>query len=139
MAFTPLQKGNPPLFDELYKRAGSKPPVGINTASGLWMLTRVIQAANSLDPAVVKAKWESMDTIDTLCGKGYVGGDETYGIKRHSGPPYALSGDGQWEARDRLDRLRQAAVNICFEETRASPNERGDARQSVRLSILRFG
>jgi branched-chain amino acid transport system substrate-binding protein len=83
VAFSPLAKGNPPLIDELYKKAGSKPPMGINTASDLWVLAKMIQAANSLDPTVVKAKWESMDTVDTLFGKGMIGGDETYGIKHH--------------------------------------------------------
>jgi ABC-type branched-subunit amino acid transport system substrate-binding protein len=84
VALTPLAEGNPPLIDEIYKKAGSKPPIQVNCAADLWVLTRIIQAANSLDPAVVKAKWESMSSVDTLFGKGIVGGDETYGIKHHT-------------------------------------------------------
>ncbi len=84
VAMTPLAEGNPPLIDEIYKTAGSKPPIQVNCAADLWVLTRIIQAANSLDPAVVKAKWESMSTVDTLFGKGIIGGDETYGIKHHT-------------------------------------------------------
>jgi hypothetical protein len=33
---------------------------------------------------VVKAKWEIMDTVETLFGTGILSGDETYGIKNHA-------------------------------------------------------
>ena len=52
--------------------------------NGLWALYKIMQAANSLDPAVVKAKWESMDKVDTLFGPGIICGDETYGIRHHA-------------------------------------------------------
>ena len=55
---SPHAKSNPPVLDKLFDKAGKKMPVLVFTANGLWALTRVIQAANSLDPAVVKAKWE---------------------------------------------------------------------------------
>ncbi len=84
VCFTPGNKSNPPLFKELYQKAGNKPPVGVNTSEDLWVLTRMIQAANSLDPTVVKAKWESTNTVDTLFGKGIVSGDQTYGVKHHA-------------------------------------------------------
>jgi hypothetical protein len=32
VAFSPLAKSNPPLVNEIYKKAGSKPPLGLNTA-----------------------------------------------------------------------------------------------------------
>ncbi len=83
-AFIPLAKGNPPLVDEVFNRTGKKPPMFLLNPNGLWELAKVIQAANSLDPAVVKAKWESMDKVDTLFGPGIVCGDETYGIKHHA-------------------------------------------------------
>ena len=50
-------------------------------ATGFWTLYKVIQAADSLDPAVVKAKWESMDNVETLFGPGIMCGQESYGIK----------------------------------------------------------
>jgi len=80
----PLAKGNPPLMDEVFNRSGKKPPIFLFNPNGLWVLAKVIQAANSLDPAVVKAKWESLDKVDTLFGTGIVSGDETYGIKHHA-------------------------------------------------------
>ena len=59
-------------------------PIFLFNPNGLWVLAKVIQAADSLDPAVVKAKWESMDTVDCLFGKGYFGGEKTYGLKNHA-------------------------------------------------------
>ncbi len=84
LGFTPHAKGNPALFDQLFDAAGKKMPIQLNCATGLWAMTRVIQAANSLDPTVVKAKWESLDKIDTPLGPGVSSGDETYGIKHHA-------------------------------------------------------
>lgn len=84
MGLTPKAKGNPPLLDEVYERSGNKMPIFLFNPNGLWVLTRVIQAANSLDPEVVKAKWESMDKVDCLFGTGIFSGDQTYGIKHHA-------------------------------------------------------
>ena len=47
-------------------------------------VAKVIQAANSLDPAVVKAKWETMDKVECIYGTCTFGGDETYGLKHHA-------------------------------------------------------
>jgi hypothetical protein len=80
----PLAKGNPPLIDEVFNRSGKKPPMFLLNATGFWTLAKVIQAANSLDPTVVKAKWESMDKVETLFGPGFMGGTESYGIKNHA-------------------------------------------------------
>jgi len=84
MGLTPLAEGNPPLLDEVYNRSGQKEPIFLFNPNGLWVLAKVIQAANSLDPAVVKAKWETMETVECLFGTGYFSGDETYGLKRHA-------------------------------------------------------
>ena len=81
---TPNAKGNPALMDEVYKRGAPNRNFYLFNPNGLWVLAKMIQAANSLDPAVVKAKWESMDKVETLFGTGYVSGDETYGIKKHA-------------------------------------------------------
>lgn len=105
LSLTPNQPGkNPPLIDEAYKRGKQGRQWYGCTPNALWILAQVIQAADSLDPAVVKAKWESMDTVSTLYGKGTFGGDKTYGLRRHavSHPlPYAklVNGtvvDGGW-------------------------------------------
>jgi hypothetical protein len=105
LSLTPNQPGkNPPLIDEAYKRGKPGRQWFGCAPNALWILAQVIQAADSLDPAVVKAKWESMDTVSTLYGKGTFGGDTTYGLKHHavSHPlPYAklVNGtvvDGGW-------------------------------------------
>ena len=84
MGLTPLAKGNPPLMDEVYNRSGKKEPIFLFNPNGLWVLTKVIQAANSIDPDAVKAKWETMDKVDCLFGTGIFSGDETYGLKHHA-------------------------------------------------------
>jgi branched-chain amino acid transport system substrate-binding protein len=93
MSITPHAKGNPPLLDEIYDRsktAEANPNFYALVPNSLWILTRVIQAANSLDPAVVKAKWETMDKVECLYGTCTFGGDETYGLKHHAvGHPQA--------------------------------------------------
>jgi branched-chain amino acid transport system substrate-binding protein len=84
---TPHAKGNPPLLDEVYDRSvkiRNLPSWYLLTPNGLWVMAKVIQAANSLDPAVVKAKWESMDKVDCVYGTCTFGGDETYGLKHHA-------------------------------------------------------
>lgn len=93
MSITPHAKGNPPLLDEIYDRSKSAEPNPNFYAlvpNSLWILTRVIQAANSFDPEVVKAKWETMDKVECLYGTCTFGGDETYGLKHHAvGHPQA--------------------------------------------------
>lgn len=87
MSITPHAKGNPPLLDELYDRSKTNEPNPNFYAlvpNSLWILTRVIQAANSFDPEVVKAKWETMDKVECLYGTCMFGGDETYGLKHHA-------------------------------------------------------
>ena len=59
---------------------------------------QAIEAAQSLDPTVVKAKWETMDKVETFQGTGRMCGDETYGLKHHavSHPqPFQMMKDGK--------------------------------------------
>ncbi len=84
LGLTPHAKGNPALMDEAFDKNGKKLPFFLFNPNGLWVLSRVIQAANSLDPTVVKAKWESMDKVDCLFGTCEFGGDVTYGLKHHA-------------------------------------------------------
>jgi hypothetical protein len=49
--------------------------------NGVYALAQAIEKAQSLDPKVVAAAWEKMDTIDTGNGMGRMGGMEVYGIK----------------------------------------------------------
>jgi branched-chain amino acid transport system substrate-binding protein len=85
---SPNDPGNPPLMNELTKRItdkyGMKTSIYIQGANCLWTLKEAIEAAQSLDPAEVKTKWESMDKIETLYGTGRMCGGQTYGIKNHA-------------------------------------------------------
>lgn len=104
LSFTPNSGKNPALIDEAYKRGKPGRQWFGCTPNALWVLAQVIQAADSLDPAVVKAKWESMNGVSSLYGNATFGGDKTYGLKHHavSHPlPYAklMNGsvvDGGW-------------------------------------------
>lgn len=92
---TPHAPGNPPLFDEVYDRSSKvrdSPSFHVLVPNGLWALTEVIKAADSLDPDVVKAQWEAMDQVQCLYGTAPLGGDETYGLKQHAlGHPMSYS------------------------------------------------
>jgi hypothetical protein len=85
-ATTPLDPSNPPIQNELLRMRTSDPKTRFmaNLPNLLYILTNMMKAADSIDPDVVKAKWESSDSVDTINGKGYIGGDLTYGIKHHA-------------------------------------------------------
>ncbi len=84
VANEPGAPGNPPLYEEIYKRrTGARQIYPVLGPSSLYALINVIKAADSIDPDAVKAQWEKMSTIETVFGKGMNGGDETYGIKHH--------------------------------------------------------
>jgi branched-chain amino acid transport system substrate-binding protein len=90
--------GNPPMLDEFARNVEAKykhqsyyfAAMGFD---GVWVLVQAIEAAQSLDPGVVKTKWETMEKMDTLFGPGTLGGLKTYGIKHtvsHSVPIQGL-------------------------------------------------
>jgi branched-chain amino acid transport system substrate-binding protein len=84
---------NPPMVNEIYNRL--EPQYGANTlnlenANGLYVLVQAIEAAQSLDPTEVRDAWEKMDTIDTLFGQGYMGGEEIYGIRHSVSNPHSI-------------------------------------------------
>ncbi len=88
-AFTPGSKDNPPELEALMKRSqakyGANVPLYFETATPLGILLEMIQKAGSIDPTVVKKKWESMDgqTINSLFGPAIISGTKTYKIKGH--------------------------------------------------------
>jgi ABC-type branched-subunit amino acid transport system substrate-binding protein len=71
------------IISRIRAEYGEDYSVYLNAGQNLWVLKEVIEAAQSLDPDVIKAKWESMDTVSTIFGPGTIGGDETCGIKHH--------------------------------------------------------
>ena len=88
-AFTPGSKDNPPELEALMKRSqakyGANVPLYFETACPLGILVDMIQKAQSIDPTVVKKKWESMDgqTVNSLFGPAVISGTKTYKIKGH--------------------------------------------------------
>lgn len=56
-----------------------------------YCLVQAIEAANSLDPTVVRDSWEEMTSIDTAYGDGRIGGLDTYGINHTVSYPMPLS------------------------------------------------
>ena len=99
---TPLDPGNTPLMNEMGKRIttkyGKNESIYLQGANSLWVLVQAIEAAQSLDPTVVKDKWETLEEVETFQGTGRMCGDETYGIKHHavSHPqPFQMLKDGK--------------------------------------------
>ena len=78
---------NPPLMEEageyIKARAGEKTGYWYEFEAFhiIWTLKNAIEAAQSLDPTVVKEHWEQMDTIETVYGMAEMGGMESYGMK----------------------------------------------------------
>ncbi len=71
------------IISRIRTQYGADYSVYLNAGQNLWVLKEVIEAAQSLDPTVVKDKFESMDTVSTIFGPGNIGGDVTDGIKHH--------------------------------------------------------
>jgi branched-chain amino acid transport system substrate-binding protein len=75
----------PPMMKELEKRWNAKFGTKFMLESfhgwdALWCLVQAIEAAQSLDPTVVKTAWENMKSIETCYGTGHMGGLQTYGV-----------------------------------------------------------
>jgi hypothetical protein len=75
----------PAVMEKMAKRVtdkyGADFPLSYQCAVGIYIYKDVIEAANSLDPTVVKTKLESMKEVDTIYGKGVVCGEQSFGIK----------------------------------------------------------
>jgi branched-chain amino acid transport system substrate-binding protein len=86
-SITPGDPGNPKLMNEISKRLiakyGESTPVMLQSANSLWVLKQVIEAAQSIEPDALKAKWESMSKVETFFGTGIMCGDATSGLKHH--------------------------------------------------------
>ncbi len=52
--------------------------------NSLYLLKHAIEAADSLDPAAVRDKWETLTTIPTLYGDGFPSGNQLYGLTNHA-------------------------------------------------------
>lgn len=101
IAYTPNDPNMPPVAKEIINRTvaefGAGYQLEMSGPNCLWILKGVIEAAQSLDPTVVKEKWESMDQIETIFGPAKICGDKTFGIKHHvvaSPQPIQILKDG---------------------------------------------
>jgi branched-chain amino acid transport system substrate-binding protein len=87
IAYTPKDPNIPPVAKEIINRTvakyGADYQLEMSGPNCLWILKEVIKEAQSLDPTVVKAKWESMDKVETIFGTAKICGDKTFGIKHH--------------------------------------------------------
>jgi branched-chain amino acid transport system substrate-binding protein len=69
----------------------------------IYVLLEAIDAAQSLDPTVVRDTWEEMGDFQTLYGTGHLGGLKTYGINHLVCYPsilYGLGKGGEKEIRE---------------------------------------
>lgn len=87
IAYTPDDSNMPPLAGEIIQKVtakyGADYQLEMSGPNCLYILKEVIEAAQSLDPKVVKTKWESMDEVGTIFGQAKICGDKTFGIKHH--------------------------------------------------------
>jgi branched-chain amino acid transport system substrate-binding protein len=87
IAYTPKDPNIPSVAKEIINRTvakyGADYQLEMSGPNCLWILKEVIKAAQSLDPTVVKGKWESMDKVETIFGAAKICGDKTFGIKHH--------------------------------------------------------
>lgn len=58
----------------------------------VYTLAQAIAAAQSLEPDVIRATWEQMETIDTAYGPARMGGQATYGLRHAVVGPRAIAG-----------------------------------------------
>ncbi|MFH1241823.1 MAG: ABC transporter substrate-binding protein [Pseudomonadota bacterium] len=85
-----------PMIKEIAKRGKAKygrtSPTHVWGWSPSWSVVQAIEAAQSLDPTVVKDSWEKMASIQTPYGTGKMGGKKTYGINHTVSAPMPLAG-----------------------------------------------
>jgi branched-chain amino acid transport system substrate-binding protein len=76
--------GNPPILDQILAMGDTERQWFGMAPNGLYMLKYAIEAADSLDPTVVRDTWENLDTIPTVYGDGFPSGDQLYGLHHHA-------------------------------------------------------
>lgn len=110
IAYTPGDPDMPPVAKEIIKRVvdkyGAEYQLEMSAPNCLWILTRLIEAAQSLDPTEVKAKLESSDEVETIFGPAKICGDKTFGLKHHvvaSPQPIQVFKDGAEACADWID------------------------------------
>jgi branched-chain amino acid transport system substrate-binding protein len=94
IAYTPGDPNTPPVAKEIIERVvaqyGADYQLEMSAPNCLWILKEAIEAAQSLDPAVVKEKLETMGEIETIFGTAKICGEETFGINHVVASPQAV-------------------------------------------------
>jgi len=84
-----------PMIKEIARRGkakyGRSSPTHVWGWSPSWSLVQAIEAAQSVDPTVVKDSWEKMASIQTPYGIGRLGGKKTYGINHSVSAPMPMT------------------------------------------------
>jgi ABC-type branched-subunit amino acid transport system substrate-binding protein len=75
----------PAVMKEMSQRVadeyGADFPMSFQCAEGIYLFKTLIESANSVDPADLKAEFEKSSQLDTIYGPGPVCGEEFFGIK----------------------------------------------------------
>jgi branched-chain amino acid transport system substrate-binding protein len=99
---SPDDPNQPALLKELWGMGDPKRNIYGLAPNALIMIKYAIEQADSLDPTVVRDKWETFTTIPTLFGDGFPTGNQLYGLKNHAWAypvPVALLMNGQIEVK----------------------------------------
>jgi len=94
IALTPGDPNMPPVASEIIDRVaaeyGADYQLEMTVPNCLWVLKEAIEAAQSLDPTVVKQTLETMDEIETIWGTAKICGEQTLGIKHVIASPQTV-------------------------------------------------
>jgi branched-chain amino acid transport system substrate-binding protein len=94
VALTPGDPGMAPIASEIIDRVtaeyGADYQLEMTAPNCLWVLKEAIEAAQSLDPTVLKEQLESMDEVETIWGTAKICGEQTIGIKHIVASPQSI-------------------------------------------------
>jgi branched-chain amino acid transport system substrate-binding protein len=94
IALTPSDPNMPPIAKEIIDNTtaqyGADYQLEMTAPNCLWVLKEGIEAAQSLDPTVVKEKLESMDEVQTIWGMAKICGEQSFGINHVVASPQSV-------------------------------------------------
>jgi branched-chain amino acid transport system substrate-binding protein len=95
-SFDPYGPESPPMIKDVVKRYEAKygarfEQSGTVAWDAMYVLTQVIEKAQSTDPVEVAKFWDTLDTVDTAEGPAKMGGQKAWGIKHMAFNPCPIS------------------------------------------------
>jgi len=94
IAYTPGDPDMPAIAGEIIDRTaaeyGADYQLEMSAPNCLWILKEGIEAAQSIDPTMVKQTLEAMDEVETIFGPAKICGEQTIGIKHIIASPQAI-------------------------------------------------